>query len=101
MVHYQIYCKELDILQIFSHEYDAIKRFYQLKQDNPKANIRLSKITRLVKSLHPSKQTGYILTAPKLGIKRLFDSQRQAVSMAELIAKDYPATPISIEQMPH
>lgn len=101
MVHYQIYCKELDILQVFSQEYDAIKRYYQLQQANPKADIRLSKITRLVKSLNPSKQAGYILTAPKLGIKRLFDSQRQAVSMAELIAKDYPATPISIEQVPH
>lgn len=100
MVHYQIYCKELDILQMFSQEYDAIKRHHQLKQANPKADIRLSKIVRLVKDIHP-KQAGYILSAPKLGIKRLFDSQRQAVSMAELIAKDYPATPISIERMPH
>ena len=99
MVHFEIYCKELDILQLFSQEYDAIKRYYQLKQANPTADIRLSKITRLVKERNP-KQVGYILSVPKLGIKRLFDSQCQAVSLAELIAKDYPATPISIEQMP-
>ena len=98
MVHFEIYCKELDILQLFSQEY-AIKRYYQLKQANPTADIRLSKITRLVKELNP-KQVGYILSVPKLGIKWIFDSQRQAVSLAELIAKDYPATPISIEQMP-
>ena len=51
MVHFEIYCKELDILQLFSQEYDAIKRYYQLKQANPTADIRLSKITRLVLSV--------------------------------------------------
>ncbi|WP_227546323.1 hypothetical protein [Moraxella catarrhalis] len=65
MVHFEIYCKELDILQLFSQEYDAIKRYYQLKQANPTADIRLSKITRLVKELKP-KQVGYIYPSQSL-----------------------------------